>query len=822
MDLLSPAKRLTQRFPSWLGWLLVLLGNLAVVLWRATPAYLRGSFYVEGGMWWEQVRDKGLIDALLHSRGDYLTVGNILVIQVADALQRAFFPATSAPALQITLSCVYAAVIFTHAFGVIRRYHGAWWAVAGVASMLLLPELGADAVIFGEASNIGYFSALTTVFVIYDAWQRPWTRLGSVIGAAWLLLHMFTSPMAAALVVILGGARVGVYFLRRFWRLEALDSLGTLLGRWVLPVLVGAAYSFWVSQHPSYNSSYRDLLREVWVEKLLARQLLYPLIVGAYTHFNNTLALALGLPLLGALAAWGWISKNAWKGGLDSAARWSAAWLPALAMAAMGGATFFSRQFILRLWGFGYQSTEPDRYYYAQNALMAVFLVITLHDVVKRWPGLRLLVATALVIQLLRFAGLQVDAHQHFRDNFSLEEASKRWPVASLRASQQASLIQNTPPMWPVSVQPPGWKVMVPLTSLAAIPKKIKEAAECEVKRDDRHSFLGIESTKVLAVSNLRVVPVGKEALVLFSAEAEDLPFVPFSKRQLAIGGLADWDKANATFTWMPSSGGVQRKLEKKERGACRVDVSLLWHGTSLDALQASLPKAWCALVLEDDKARAVGDFSSLSFSAGLSSLPGQESDSSWSSSAGARWSWTWKPEQVQATGLKLTKQGLSTEPIALLKSFNESAYLARNPDVRRAVEAGIVKSGRAHFEAFGFREHRGSQLQQATIPVGSGMKLNAVTGLRVALTFVNGPMPAVLSVRLVGESGGERSFRMLPPDQPHGHNRTFAVTDLGLAHKTSTAADEPLKAVQISLDGSQEATAFQITRLDLSAAEPK
>lgn len=45
--------------------------------------------------------------------------------------------------------------------------------------------------------------------------------------------------------------------------------------------------------------------------------------------------------------------------------------------------------------------------------------------------------------------------------------------------------------------------------------------------------------------------------------------------------------------------------------------------------------------------------------------------------------------------------------PIASDHNFEEEAYLKANPDVEIAVRAGHMKSGRAHFEAFGRREFR-------------------------------------------------------------------------------------------------------------------
>ena len=40
-------------------------------------------------------------------------------------------------------------------------------------------------------------------------------------------------------------------------------------------------------------------------------------------------------------------------------------------------------------------------------------------------------------------------------------------------------------------------------------------------------------------------------------------------------------------------------------------------------------------------------------------------------------------------------------------ESYDEGAYLSGNPDIRAAVDAGKLASGKAHFDRFGFKEHR-------------------------------------------------------------------------------------------------------------------
>jgi SAM-dependent methyltransferase len=50
---------------------------------------------------------------------------------------------------------------------------------------------------------------------------------------------------------------------------------------------------------------------------------------------------------------------------------------------------------------------------------------------------------------------------------------------------------------------------------------------------------------------------------------------------------------------------------------------------------------------------------------------------------------------------------GLVIDSLATEETFDESAYLAANPDVAAAVKRGTVESGRKHFEVFGTKERR-------------------------------------------------------------------------------------------------------------------
>ncbi|MCX7900238.1 MAG: SAM-dependent methyltransferase, partial [Methylocystis sp.] len=55
-------------------------------------------------------------------------------------------------------------------------------------------------------------------------------------------------------------------------------------------------------------------------------------------------------------------------------------------------------------------------------------------------------------------------------------------------------------------------------------------------------------------------------------------------------------------------------------------------------------------------------------------------------------------------------RQKVPDDEIATSENFDEARYLARNPDVRRAIEDGSVASARAHFDLVGRAQGRRQQ----------------------------------------------------------------------------------------------------------------
>jgi Methyltransferase domain len=62
-----------------------------------------------------------------------------------------------------------------------------------------------------------------------------------------------------------------------------------------------------------------------------------------------------------------------------------------------------------------------------------------------------------------------------------------------------------------------------------------------------------------------------------------------------------------------------------------------------------------------------------------------------------------------------MDRNGFIVERPATKETFDEESYLAGNPDVAAAVARGKIKSGRAHFDIFGWKEGRSQRLSAGT-----------------------------------------------------------------------------------------------------------
>jgi SAM-dependent methyltransferase len=88
----------------------------------------------------------------------------------------------------------------------------------------------------------------------------------------------------------------------------------------------------------------------------------------------------------------------------------------------------------------------------------------------------------------------------------------------------------------------------------------------------------------------------------------------------------------------------------------------------------------------------------------------------------------------------RVTLDRVTLDRRATTENFSEAAYLAGNPDVARAVAAGGIASGRAHFEAFGQREGRLLRDIAAIAPLRARKRARLLAALDLSLPHAEHP----------------------------------------------------------------------------------
>ena len=123
---------------------LLAMAVIAGVVWmRSQAAFERGTYLHEGGRWLTEQWNGGVGHALGAIRPDYLTVGNQVVIAVADGLTRLFGGtrlAAAGPMWQHGVSVVWIVAVMMPVWWCLRRNLPLAAAAAAMVMMLVVPD----------------------------------------------------------------------------------------------------------------------------------------------------------------------------------------------------------------------------------------------------------------------------------------------------------------------------------------------------------------------------------------------------------------------------------------------------------------------------------------------------------------------------------------------------------------------------------------------------------------------------------------------------------------------------------------------------------
>lgn len=773
---------------------LVLALFWGLVACRALPAFFRGSYTTEGGQWLAIMWRISPLEALKTIRPDYCVFGNLVVLQLSEWVNALLHGANidRAPMIQHHVAVGYVALMFLFIFLLLRRNHGTWAALVVCLGMLLVPDLDHENRIFGEATNLGYFSALVVLFVFYDLWLNPQASVRRLIGYGLLVaFHIATSPMAAIITVAWSGLLAVRLLVQRGFTLGASKKQLLLL---LVPLVLFSLFTIIRAQKLGPAAAPTDvaLFKKSFIEIVLARQLLYPLITNFFLSFTNkltliTFGLLLALIVAYALAEWR-SERRSWQ-------RLTATLVVFAAAFGMAAATAYTRQWIYAHEAH-YASLWPARYYIAQNMAMAGFLGLLLLRCTELKPHLRTLTLMFFCVMGTNYAIQQSEDTGRYLAQDDPHVVARWWPYQFRRLHALESLVGDGAEALKQPAKKPFYKVEINIVDhfMEMSPERMEKAVAAPLSLLTDVVPVGFadaagmkagdkDYSRSFKVQELRFIPRTEGTLVTFDLALDGLPLFDIKRRKLWLGKVPgevralafgyEMARADRTLSERRSGRRPQNRLFK----AC-----LFFKGSHTpDELRQGLTSLRCALGEAPDKYLAATTVLDPLEQPALSALPGDELMALRLHPLKTLFSWS-EPAKKMSLVNCAAKDDLVTLKAPTPDDFNEEAYLAYNPDVADAVNKHAVASGKAYYETLGQGEARQICRFTATLPVKAAVSTKDITGIWVQLAHEVNP-PSTLSCVLHGDAGQTTTVRLRPAEGEAQHATYFLPAGWAAPH---------------------------------------
>ncbi|MEI6535115.1 MAG: hypothetical protein WCN98_07245 [Verrucomicrobiaceae bacterium] len=797
-----------------------------VIFLRAQPAWFRGSYTTEGGVWLSQMWQLGFLKSITTIRPDYCVLGNLVVLQSSDWINALLHGANldHAPSIQHHVACIYAALMFAIVFVVLRRSQDFWPALLICGAMLLMPDLDDENRIFGEATNLGYFSALVTLFIYHDLWlNRICSKRRLVIYMILVMFHIATSPLAGMIAV----AFVGAMCLRDFveW-LRARQALKLRLSL-LLPHLIPVVFSVFTIIRAQQNSLYAhqkaDLvqLKSRFTEVVFCRQMLYPLVLNFYNWFTDErtfLCLGVFLIVIGAYVLAEWKLRRPF-----DTPRITGMLLIFGAAFGMSAATVFSRQWLI-LRDESYDSIWPARYYIAQNMVMGAFIAILLVRVTTLFPKLKTGMLIFASLMFANYAVLQKEKIAFYLQQNDPTIVSRHWPyqlrrvhaIQSLTGDREAALKAKAPSFYTVEINIENHSMQVASDKMeqATATKISVPSDECAVEMADVARFKMDEDirSRELNTQNFRVITRHDGVLATFDLLLKDIPFFSHKRKKLWLGSIPGEVQMRCFAYEIPntSDGSAPRRSAKPSYNWLFKVCLFIKDGRTQNVLQQQLSGLPCGLGESANKIIAAGTLMQPHERLSLSALLGDESFAARLHPMKEVYKWKWNPTDVKTHKLSLKNEKEIVIPATSESEFDENAFLRYNPDIAGAVERKIVASGRAYYEEFGRKEIR--QICRRSITVDTSkhtLNTGSIDGIRVSLTKSRKLLPPVVNCILHGDDGQSTELRLRPSDGGYDYSVYFIPASF-------KPAPHHVKSIEIEFEEIPTERTFQLNEIIL------
>ncbi len=349
---------------------------------RTPFSFFEPSFVAEDGTgYFSDIANKGLLAALGHTHNGYFVFGNVLLSEAAILADRVFLggDVRQVPWAMALVSGCYFALLATLPILLLRRRLSTAWLVCLAAIVVGTPLSGGDGGIVGRISNTGYsFVYLAVIILAYRVCEKP-SGARAVMCDVVLFVCANTNPTVIPLLIlasipyasrIIHGPRGprGWGELLRDRSFLSLIALGVCVMACAIHLYTPKA-----ATPPNYLGG--PFIWANGVEMILARELLYPLLVGFYNHLRDSYVVLLAVVVLASLV---WVlRRQTWKEN------------QVYVITIVGFSVFAAASAIFRpglsaiMYRYGAQYLP--QYFYGMNMVSSLLIVLLCHDLTRKF-----------------------------------------------------------------------------------------------------------------------------------------------------------------------------------------------------------------------------------------------------------------------------------------------------------------------------------------------------------------------------------------------------------------------------------------------------
>jgi hypothetical protein len=424
----------------YLAFSLMLIGTILLICRNPDPL-IHPIIYAEDGVWTGRGLLQGWLSPLLHARGDYLVVGNVMLLWLATQCSMILFenPIAHFPESIALIACAFYSMVVVLTFYSTRGLMPLVFRGGLFFLLLLIPLGGSQNEIIGRISQIGYYIPLVSIILFYLRDKSNKLLLKNLIDLL-IILCAATNPVIIVFILLYLIWDIFQYadFQQAFRKNAILIILLFLISSYVFPKIINNPYK--ALQGFNINSI---------IETIGARLILFPILFPWYGKLCNFFTILLLIAWF-SLIAYSYLKSESTLG-----KRLSIFFFVGLIVVII--LTLVMRPG-LTIELHGYQKTFPDRYFMGTNIITISLTLLALGQ---------LALSSKKINIFLGWSGFfAIIAIYLFHLSLLFEIHSTRWPlIDKLTFVDQIRSTKVIPGATSVEVPiyPITWKMEIPV-----------------------------------------------------------------------------------------------------------------------------------------------------------------------------------------------------------------------------------------------------------------------------------------------------------------------------------------------------------------------